>query len=121
MRRRARLNVMGTKRVYVSLADQIACAHLPAPVAEYRFCARRFRFDLAWPDRMLACEVDGAVWTRGRHARGGGISSDCEKFSLAAIHGWRVLRVTTEMVKSGLALFFVTAALDADRAPEGTR
>lgn len=92
---------------------QIQAVGLPAPLREYRFLPpRRFRFDLAWPDHQkLACEIDGAVWVNGRHSRGSGIQRDCEKFSLAAIHGWRVLRVTGDMVKSGKALKFVELAL----------
>lgn len=85
---------------------------LPAPVREHRVCpSRRFRFDLAWPEQRIACEIDGAVWVNGRHSRGSGIQTDCDKACLAAIHGWKVLRVTTGMVKSGKALDFVERAL----------
>ena len=73
----------------LTLVRQILAVGLPCPFEEHRFCERKFRFDLAWPDRKLACEIDGAVWTNGRHSRGAGIQRDCEKFSLAAIHGWR--------------------------------
>ncbi len=101
-----------TARVEMSLLDQLKLLRLPLPEAEVRVCpARKFRFDLAWPDRKLACEIDGAVWVQGRHSRGGGIQRDCEKFCLAAIHGWRVMRVTTDMVKSGKALRLVEQAL----------
>ena len=65
---------------------------------------RRFRFDFAWVPEQLAAEVDGAVWTGGRHARGAGIESDCEKVNLAIERGWKVLRFTTGMVESGAAL-----------------
>lgn len=104
--------VRRTARVEWTLSQQMAAARLEPPVAEYPVCAgRRFRFDFAWPARKLALEVDGAVWTNGRHSRGSGVQRDCEKFSLAAIHGWRVLRVTTDMVRSGKALQFVERAL----------
>ena len=99
-------------RVGLSLPQQIAACGLEAPLLEVLVCAgRKFRFDLAWPARKLACEVDGAVWVNGRHSRGGGVQRDCEKFSLAAIHGWRVMRVTTDMVRSGKALALVEQAL----------
>lgn len=95
-----------------TLAQQCEWAKLPTPEREVRVCPeRKFRFDLAWPDRKLACEIDGAVWVNGRHSRGAGVQHDCEKFSLAAIHGWRVLRVTSDMVKSGKALKFLELAL----------
>lgn len=98
-----------------ALAWQCRVAGLVEPLREYRVCeGRRFRFDLAWPVQRVALEIDGGVWISGRHSRGAGITSDCEKFSLAAIHGWRVLRVTGAMVRSGKALLFLRAALPVD-------
>ncbi len=70
-------------------------AKLPAPVAELRFAPpRRFRFDWAWPDHKVALECDGGVWTQGRHTRGTGFLRDAEKFNIAAVMGWRILRTT---------------------------
>lgn len=70
-------------------------AGLPEPVAEYRFHpVRKWRFDYAWPAQKIALEVEGGVWTGGRHTRGAGFLKDCEKYNTAAIFGWRVLRVT---------------------------
>ncbi len=70
-------------------------AKLPAPVAELRFAPpRRWRFDYAWPAYNLALEVEGGVWTRGRHTRGKGAIADMEKYSEAAILGWCLIRVT---------------------------
>ena len=102
-------------RMALPLHTQIALAGLPAPETEYRFHpTRKWRFDYAWPDPKLrlACEVDGAVHVGGRHSRGVGIEKDCEKFSEAAILGWRVMRVTTGMVKSGQALSLIERALN---------
>ena len=97
----------------LSLAQQCELMKLPVPEAEVRFHpTRRWRFDLAWPQKMLAVEIDGAVWTQGRHSRGAGIEKDCEKYSEAAIAGWRVMRVTTGMVKSGQALSLIERALN---------
>ena len=85
---------------------------LPEPVTEYRFCPdRRWRFDYAWVERSVALEYEGGSWTGGRHTSGRGYSNDCEKYSVAAIMGWRVVRVTSDMVKSGLALTLVERAL----------
>lgn len=89
----------------VDLAMQIAFAGLPAPVPEFRFAPpRRWRFDYAWPALMLAAEIEGGTWTGGRHVRGRGYERDCEKYNAAAVLGWRVLRVTTAMVRDGRAL-----------------
>lgn len=72
---------------------------------------RRFRFDAAWPLRMVAVEVDGGAFVQGRHSRGAGIRNDCVKFSEAAALGWRVLRVLPEHVESGEALGWLERAL----------
>ena len=84
------------------------------PVRELRFCpGRRFRFDFAFPEQMLAVEVEGGQYTRGRHNRPAGYESDCVKGNLAALAGWRVLRFTGRMVRNG------TAAREIARALEG--
>ena len=94
------------------LAFQLRVAKLPAPEREYRFAPpRRFRADFAWPDHKLLVEVDGATWSQGRHARGSGIERDAEKYSLAAVHGWRVVRVTRAMVEDGHALGLIEQAM----------
>ena len=68
---------------------------LPLPVAEYRFAPpRRWRADYAWPDHRVALEVEGGVWTGGRHTRGAGFLRDVEKYNELAARGWRLLRTT---------------------------
>jgi very-short-patch-repair endonuclease len=77
---------------------------LPLPVPEYRFdTVRRFRFDYAWPLRMVAAEIDGGVWTGGRHTRGKGFIEDQRKTNLAAKLGWFVLRYTPDRLEECLA------------------
>ena len=83
--------------------------------AEYQFSApRKFRFDYAvycnsFPASAslfgfkLAIEIDGGIWTGGRHTRGLGFQRDMEKLNLAAIEGWSVLRFTPKQVLSGEA------------------
>jgi hypothetical protein len=47
------------------------------------------------------------VWSGGRHTRGKGFIEDCNKYNEAVMLGWRVIRVTTEMVKSGEAMAYI--------------
>lgn len=87
----------------------IKAAGLPRPELEYRFAPpRRWRFDLAWPEPetvySVAVEIDGAVWTQGRHTRGSGYVKDMEKLNAAAELGWRVFRYTPQMVSDGTAI-----------------
>lgn len=81
---------------------------------EHRFAAsRKWRFDLAWPNVKIACEIEGGIWIAGRHARGKGYEADCEKYSTAAALGWCVIRVTPGMIKSGKALELLSLAFTA--------
>lgn len=68
-------------------------AGLPEPTPEYTFHpVRKWRFDYAWPLALIAVEVEGGVWTQGRHTRGAGFLADMEKYNAAVMFGWRVLR-----------------------------
>ena len=67
---------------------------LPAGEREFRFCERRWRFDFAWANKKIALEVEGSVFTGGRHTRGMGFIKDIEKYNNAAMQGWRVVRCT---------------------------
>jgi len=88
-----------------TFAQQIHLAGLDGGmVREYRFHPeRKWRFDFAFPAHRVAVEVEGGVWTRGRHTRGRGYIADIEKYNEAVILGWRVLRVTREHIESGQA------------------
>jgi len=84
---------------------QIRAVGLPEPETQYRFASpRRWRFDIAYPDRRLAAEIEGGTWTGGRHVRGSGFEKDCEKYNEAVLQGWRVFRFTGGMVDSGEAI-----------------
>lgn len=75
------------------------------PTPEHRFdTTRRFRFDYAWVPYKIALEIDGAVWTGGRHTRGAGFMRDQDKTNLAALHGWRVFRCTPKTIHTAMAL-----------------
>ena len=68
---------------------------LPLPEREVVFAApRKWKFDFAWPAAMLAVEIEGGTFIRGRHTRPKGYQQDCEKYNAAVLRGWRVLRYT---------------------------
>lgn len=91
---------------------QIRAAGLPPFVREYRFHpSRMWRLDLARPEAKLAVEIDGGVFSGGRHTRGVGYEADCVKAAELAILGWRLIRVTTRHVKNGAALQWIERAL----------
>jgi very-short-patch-repair endonuclease len=86
--------------------QQMNLAGVPVPAREFYFFLplRRWHFDFAWADILLAVEIEGGTWAGGRHTRGQGFRDDCVKYNTAALRGWRVLRFTTDMITSGAAL-----------------
>lgn len=96
----------------------IACAFfrsmgLPTPQPEHRFHeSRRWRFDYAWPEHRVALEVEGGVWTRGRHTRPLGFLNDCQKYNNAAALGWIVLRVTPQNLMKTETAALVKSAIE---------
>ncbi len=96
-----------------ALLHYIRAMQLPIPEQEHRFAPpRRFRFDFAWPEQKLAVEIEGGTWGKSRHTTGKGYGKDCEKYNLAVLMGWRVLRFTGDMVKSGEAIEVIRRAIE---------
>ena len=92
-------------------------AGLPSPVCEYGFHpARRCEVDWVFQDgcgKNIAVEVEGGIWSKGRHVRGKGFKSDMEKYNEAAILGWKILRFTPQEITSGVFLDTLKRAWEA--------
>ena len=89
----------------------LGAADLPVPEPEFRFWPeRKFRFDYAWPEKRLALEVEGGVFTMGRHTRGAGYAKDLLKYSEAAARGWRILRVMPSQLTKAETITLVQRA-----------
>lgn len=52
------------------------------------------------PDYRIAVEVEGGVWSQGRHIRPAGFLGDIEKYNAATLLGWRVFRTTPQELLS---------------------
>ena len=106
----------GPSELEALLDQHIAAAGLPEPEHEYRFHeTRRWRFDRAWADRMLAVEVEGVTYGEGgRHQRPAGMAADCVKYNTATLAGWRVLRFTGAQVRDGTAIDTLCRAIHID-------
>jgi hypothetical protein len=75
----------------------LAAVGLPRPIPEFRFARpRKWAFDFAFPEQKIAIEVEGGIWTRGRHTRGSGYAADMEKYNRANQLGWRLYRTTPD-------------------------
>jgi very-short-patch-repair endonuclease len=82
------------------------------PTPEYRFAPpRRWRFDWCWLNAKVVLEVEGGIFTRGRHSRGAGMLADMEKYNYATLMGWRVLRTTPQTLKSRETLILLRGIL----------
>lgn len=81
-------------------------------VKEYRFYkARKWRFDYALPLYKIALEVEGGVWTQGRHVRPQGFLGDMQKYNTAALLGWRVFRTTPDNLVSNDTISLLKCAI----------
>lgn len=75
---------------------------------EFKFHSiRKWRADFAIPSKMLLIEIEGGLFINGRHNRGKGMINDMDKYNNAALLGYRILRFSPAMVKSGDALQMV--------------
>ena len=64
---------------------------------------RKWRFDYACLEHKIAIEVEGGVWSGGRHTRGKGFLGDIEKYNEATSMGWRIIRVTpSELLRTNI-------------------
>lgn len=94
---------------------------------------RDHRADFAFVPERLLVEVEGGVYGKGSPCRlcgrrpGGahgsvtGLLADLERSKLAAVAGFRVLRVTPDEVNDGTALRWVLAALRPGAPAEAVR
>jgi very-short-patch-repair endonuclease len=60
---------------------------------------RRWRADFGWPSLMILVEIEGGVWTNGRHTQGLGFVKDMEKYNAASSLGYTLLRYTPQDFK----------------------
>lgn len=80
---------------------RVIAGDMPTPENEYPFSAvigRKHRFDFAFPEYRVAVEIEGNAW----NVKGGGKhiqERDLEKYNIAAMLGWRVIRFSPSMLK----------------------
>lgn len=85
------------------MAEQLKVYGLPEPVRQLKYLEdRKFRADFAWPDRMIALEVDGAV-----HRIKGTFQRSFEREYLLKMAGWQVLHVGGNEVRKGIAIEWI--------------
>ena len=115
---------IGNARIKLGLFAADCAADMPEPVEQYHFAAeyvgkgpglrkrlaaaglQDWRFDFTWPRDTLrhwlggvAVEIDGGIWTQGRHTRGAGYEGDVRKLNAATRLDWKVYHVTASMLR----------------------
>ena len=80
--------------------------------------SRKWRFDYALPKYKIALEVEGGVWTQGRHTRPQGFLGDMNKYNTATLLGWRVFRITPNRLLSSNTLMLLKNAISGAFMPE---
>lgn len=65
---------------------------------------RQWRADFHLIDKKILVEIEGGIWSGGRHTRGKGYLGDMEKYNAATMMGFQVIRFSTDQVKSGHAI-----------------
>lgn len=89
------------KSAIVSFFKVLKANNIPLPIIEYQFHPeRKWRFDYYWQQNRFALEVEGGVWTGGRHTRGTGFLKDMEKYNTATIMGFRIIRTVPDDLTS---------------------
>ena len=107
---KAKASDMATSDLFTALCRsdlRVTC------VRELKFHpVRRWRFDYAIPEHKIAVEVEGGVWTQGRHTRPRGFLGDMDKYNTATALGWRVLRVTPDTLTTGATLDLIRRTIE---------
>jgi very-short-patch-repair endonuclease len=57
---------------------------------------RKFRCDFYIQKYNLVIEIQGGIFSGGRHTRGMGYSDDCKRENILTLAGYRILKLTTE-------------------------
>lgn len=88
-------------------------------VKEHKFHPkRRWRFDYAIIEHKIALEVEGGVWTGGRHIRAQGFLGDVEKYNTATLMGWRIFRTTPDELYKTATINMLRHAISGDFNPK---
>lgn len=103
------MKLQGNPSVFIAM---LKAAHVAVPEPEYKFHpTRKWRFDWAWTDHHVALEVEGGIWTGGRHIHAVGFVKDMEKYNAAAALGWRIIRCTPTTLNSNATLTLIKETL----------
>ena len=107
--RRTKRRVVVKKERVVSEDETKLAQHLKSYKIEFQTefqfnPERKWRADFYILGTKVLIEVEGGIWSNGRHTRAQGYLGDMEKYNSAQELGYSVYRYSTEQVKSGKAI-----------------
>ncbi len=105
--RSTRPNVKGEKvpnEFEAKLARELKTLKIKFEQEFYFHPDRKWRADFHLIDKKILVEIEGGIWSGGRHTRGKGYIGDMEKYNAATMMGFQVIRFSTDQVKSGHAI-----------------
>ena len=108
-KRKAKRPASVKKERVVSEGEAILSQHLRTLKIEFEqefkfHPTRKWRADFHLKGKKVLVEVEGGIWSNGRHTRGKGYLGDLDKYNAATMMGYQVIRFSTEQVKSGKAI-----------------
>ena len=108
-KRKAKRPASVKKERVVSEGEAILSQHLRTLKIEFEqefkfHPSRKWRADFHLKEKKILVEVEGGIWSNGRHTRGKGYLGDLDKYNAATMMGYQVIRFSTEQVKSGKAI-----------------
>lgn len=80
--------------------------------------SKRYRLDFAHPSSKTGVEIQGAVYTKGRHVAGVGYERDCRKYNLAFSSDWTIFLLTATMAKDVFWLSLISAHMSRNQSCE---
>jgi hypothetical protein len=74
---------------------------------------RAWKIDFAWPELLLAVEIQGGIWRKGggAHSHPSNILRNMKKCNALTALRWRLLQFSTDEVQSGSALQYTMTVL----------
>jgi hypothetical protein len=88
------------KRIHSQFTDWLTLNKI-AFVKEYKFCKeRKWKIDYYLPDLNAAIEVEGGVWSGGRHINPKGFLNDIDKYNAITMAQIQLLRIDTDRLNS---------------------
>ena len=88
------------KRIHSQFTDWLNANNI-AFVKEYKFCKeRKWLIDYYLPELNAAIEVEGGVWSGGRHVNPKGFLNDMDKYNAITMAKIDLLRIDTDRLNS---------------------